>query len=88
MNVEVTRVSSKGQVVIPSKMRRKLGIVEGAKLMILSDGQNLLIKPISPPKMDTFKALIKKSRAIVKKKGLRKSDLKEAIRSVRNASRR
>ncbi len=88
MKIEVTSVSSKGQVVIPNKIRRQIGILEGAKLMIITDGQNLLLKPIQAPKYETFKMLIKESHELARKHGLTKDDVAKVIKKVRNESRR
>ncbi len=87
MTVAITSVSSKGQVVIPSKIRERLGIGEGSKLVIVTDGENVLLKPIEAPNVETFKSLIKESRALARKKGLTKSDVAKAMKSVRNERR-
>ncbi len=88
MNIEITSVSSKGQVVIPNRIRKDVGIMTGSKLMIITDGQNLLLKPIQAPKYETFKELIKESHALAKKSGLKKADLEKSIKKLRNENRR
>ena len=42
-DVSITRVSSRGQVVIPSELRE--GFKEGEKLIIIREGNKLLMKP-------------------------------------------
>jgi AbrB family looped-hinge helix DNA binding protein len=42
MNVAITKMSSKGQVVIPSEMRK--GIREGDKLLIIKNNGQLIMK--------------------------------------------
>jgi antitoxin PrlF len=84
--VEFTSVSSRGQVVIPGDLRKQLGIEVGTKLMVFSDGINLLLKPIVAPGMDSFKKMIKESHAFAKKAGLKKSDVKKAIKKVRSSA--
>ena len=84
---QVTSISSKGQIVIPQNIRQILGVKNGTKLVILTDGKNLLLKPIKAPQFDTFKSLIKESRKIVVKKGLKQTDLKKLIKKVRNENR-
>ena len=44
--IEITSVSSKGQVVIPKSIRSQLAIGEGTKFIIIADGSNLLLKKI------------------------------------------
>ena len=84
---EVTSLSSKGQVVIPGKIREELGIDVGAKLVVFTDGTNLLLKPIEAPKADVFKKLIAESRNWAKKSKMTKTDIAKAIKKVRNARR-
>ena len=85
--VDVTSVSSKGQVVIPRTFRKNLGIETGDKLLVLSDGVNLLLKPMEEPRLDTFKRLINESRRYAKEAGLKRDDIPQVIRKVRNANR-
>lgn len=47
--VETVTVTSKGQITIPSKLRRELRIVEGEKLLIIREGN--AIKIIPPPRL-------------------------------------
>ena len=42
MNINVTKMSSKGQVVIPADMRK--GIKEGEKIIIIQNGNQLILK--------------------------------------------
>ncbi|MBI3011446.1 MAG: AbrB/MazE/SpoVT family DNA-binding domain-containing protein [Candidatus Omnitrophica bacterium] len=85
--LDVTTMSSKGQVVIPTDIRKELGLLTGVKLMVLTDGSNLLLKPIQAPKLQAFHALARRSRHYAKQVGLRKSVLARALRAVRHESR-
>jgi antitoxin PrlF len=87
INTEVTSLSSKGQVVIPERIRKTLGLETGSKLVVLTDGTNLLLKRIEEPKLETFKELIKESRKFARSTGMKKSDVSQAIRKVRGESR-
>ena len=87
VQLEVTSISSKGQVVIPADIRKEMGLFEGDKLMVFSDGVNVLLKPILKPKMKTFKKLIQESRRYAKAHGLTKEDLRNAVKKVRNKNR-
>lgn len=87
MNVKVTSVSSRGQVVIPSDIREKLGIVSGANLIVLTDGANVLLKPIRAPKLQSFERLIKASRALAAAQKIKKGDVRKIIKRVRHESR-
>lgn len=41
-------VTTKGQIVIPSKIRRKLNIKKGTKLYIEEKGDEVILKPVTP----------------------------------------
>lgn len=45
VNISVTRISSKGQIVIPSEMRKDLK--EGEELIILKDEDRIILKKVS-----------------------------------------
>jgi len=44
--VETVTVTSKGQVTIPSRLRRELKIVEGEKLLVIREGNAIKIIPV------------------------------------------
>lgn len=52
MDVGITRVSSKGQIVIPSSMRNNLS--EGEELLIIREGERYIIK-----RLDELKPALK-----------------------------
>lgn len=87
INAEVTSLSSKGQVVIPDRIRKILGLSAGTKMMVITDGSNLLFKPIEEPKIASFEKLILESRNFARKSGLKKSNLKKVIKDVRRENR-
>jgi antitoxin PrlF len=85
--VEVTSLSSKGQVVIPNRIRQELKMSTGTKFIVLTEGGNLLLKPILSPKLATFKKLINQSRKIALEKGLSRNNLPALIQRVRRENR-
>ena len=84
--LEVTKLSSKGQVVLPQAIRQKLHLGEGEKFMVFCDKDTVILKKIERPVIERFKELLKESRAYAKKAGLTQADVKEAIRRVRSQS--
>jgi len=50
--METVTVSSKGQVTIPSRLRKELKIVKGEKLLIVREGN--LIKMIPVPRLSNL----------------------------------
>ena len=53
--MEITKVSSKGQVVIPSRIREKLGIIEGSTIAIDIVDNMAVIKRIDIDLVNQFK---------------------------------
>ena len=69
-------------------MRTNLSLRPGAKLMVMSDCDNILIKPLQAPKLAVFDRLIQASRDAARKSGMKRSDVTTAIRKVRHTGSR
>ena len=82
-NVSPTKMSSKGQVVIPDNIRRNLNLKAGAHFIVVGDKDVVILKSISPPSIDEFDELIARAHKAGKKAGLKKADIAEAIKKVR-----
>jgi len=81
--LETTRMSSKGQVVIPEAVRKRLGLKEGAKFVVVADKDVVVLKALGPPSMAEFDDLIAEARRQARKAGLKRSDVAAAIARVR-----
>jgi AbrB family looped-hinge helix DNA binding protein len=44
--METAVVTSKGQIVIPVKIRRKLGIKNGSKIALIEQGDKVIMQPL------------------------------------------
>lgn len=82
-NVSTTKMSSKGQVVIPENIRKQLNLKAGAQFVVVGDKDVVILKNILPPSLDEFDDLIAQARKKAKEAGLKKSDITEAILKVR-----
>ncbi|MDP3563365.1 MAG: AbrB/MazE/SpoVT family DNA-binding domain-containing protein [Methanoregula sp.] len=45
MDVAITKMSSKGQIVIPASMRTDLP--EGEKILLIKEGERIILKPLT-----------------------------------------
>ena len=80
MEAAIIRVSSKGQIVIPAAWRKKMGIKDGEELLAIGDDESLVIKRIERTSLKKeFDEAVGKVRKKVKKLGVTKKDVKEAI---------
>ena len=82
-NIATTKMSSKGQVVIPEGIRKRLKLKTGAQFIVVGDNNVVILKNITPPSIEEFNELIAKARKTGKQAGLKKIDIKEAIMKVR-----
>jgi len=78
-----TRMSSKGQVVIPESIRKRLDLKEGAQFLVVGDEDVVILKRVTPPDMNEFDALIKQARRQAKEAGLRPADVRSAVVKAR-----
>ena len=81
--VSTTKMSSKGQVVIPENIRKKLNLKVGSQFVVVGDKDVVILKSISPPSIDEFGDLIAEARKKGKQAGIKKSDISNAILKVR-----
>ena len=82
-NLATTKMSSKGQVVIPEEIRKRLKLKAGAQFVVVGENDVVILKAISPPSMDEFDALIAEARQKGKEAGLKPSDITTAIVKAR-----
>ena len=82
-NVATTRMSSKGQVVIPEDIRKQLRLKTGSQFVVLGKDDVVILKAISPPAMEEFDSLIAAARKGAKQAGMKRSDVAGAIARVR-----
>ncbi len=78
-----TKMSSKGQVVIPEEIRKRLGLKVGSQFIVIGDKDTVILKAISPPSMKEFNELVKEARRQAKIVGLKRSDIAGAIAKAR-----
>ena len=83
INFSTTKMTSKGQVVIPEETRKRLGMKPGTQFMVIESRDSLIFKVIQPPSMEDFDRLLAETRRQARKAGLKKSDIANAIKAVR-----
>ncbi len=78
-----TKMSSKGQVVIPEEIRKRLGLKAGSQFVVVGDKDTVILKAISPPSMVEFDELISEARRQARLAGMNRSDIAAAIAKAR-----
>ena len=73
-------VSARGQIAIPSKMRKALDIDEGARIMFWTNGEELIIKKMTEKSWEQVTAPFRKAS-----KKIKEDEVVDAIHKLRNA---
>ncbi|MBA3073195.1 MAG: AbrB/MazE/SpoVT family DNA-binding domain-containing protein [Anaerolineae bacterium] len=78
-----TRMSSKGQIVIPESIRKQMNLIEGTQFVVVGENGVVMLKTIEAPVISDFDDLIQKVRTQAKAAGLKQSDISNAIKKAR-----
>jgi AbrB family looped-hinge helix DNA binding protein len=81
--IATTKLSSKGQVVIPEDVRKELGLEPGAQFVVMGEGDVVILKKIEAPDRQEFRSLARKVRSQARRAGMKRSDVKKAVRVAR-----
>ena len=82
-NIEITSVSSRGQIVLPQSLRNKMRIREGEKFVVIGEDNTIILKKLEMPSFNGIDKLLKKTRDFAKKKEIESSDVEEAVKHTR-----
>ena len=83
MAVSTTKMSSKGQVVIPESIRESLGLQTGARFVVVAGQDAILLKLVAQPSMEEFDELLAEARRQARHAGLEQSDIGNAVAAAR-----
>ncbi|MBC8205652.1 MAG: AbrB/MazE/SpoVT family DNA-binding domain-containing protein [Kiritimatiellales bacterium] len=78
-----TKMTSKGQVVIPEAVRNRLGLHTGDQFVVVGDSDVVILKTIKAPSTREFNGLISKARKQARAAGMKQSDIKDAVKAAR-----
>jgi AbrB family looped-hinge helix DNA binding protein len=78
-----TRMSSKGQIVIPEAIRKRLNLQPGTQFVVVGEDDVVILKAITAPGIETFDKLIQEARQQAKKAGLKRRDIADAVSKAR-----
>jgi len=82
--IATTKLSSRGQVVIPEEVRTRLGLQPGAQFVVVGEGDVVVLRLVSAPDLDDLDALLAEARSQARRAGLKRSDVAAAIQQVRD----
>ena len=88
MAIDVLTVSSKGQVVLPATIRRKLSIESGTRLAAYASDDFIMLKVLRMPTEEDFKAKLDEAQEWAASVGYSEDDVNDLIKSVRARKRK
>lgn len=83
MKPSTTKMSSKGQVVIPEEIREQLGLTAGTQFVVVGDRDVVILKTLTAPSMSEFDSLIGEARRQAKTAKMSRTDLQNAVKAVK-----
>ena len=87
MSVEVITVSSKGQIALPSGMRKRMSINQGDKFAAYDDGNVIMLKPLKIPSEEEFRLWLDEAAEWAAASGLQESQVSDIIKEYRAETR-
>lgn len=66
MKTEVSTVTTKGQLVIPSKLRRKYSIKQGTQVAFLEEENRLVLQPLTAEFIRSLRGSLKGEPSVLK----------------------
>lgn len=85
--VELTKVSSRGQIVIPHEIRENMHIKEGDAFAAVASGDTLMLKRVKTPSKEDilreFEKLVERGTTKAKKLGIKERDIPGLIHKAR-----
>lgn len=89
MEIEFTRPSSSGQVMIPKAIRKELGITPKDRFLVFGKDDTIVFKKIEKPLIEkSFDEIARPLKKVVKTRGFRRKDLEKAIKDIRKNNRK
>jgi len=79
----MTKLSSKGQVVIPDEIRQELGLEAGAQFLIYAEKDAIVFKLVQTPPKEDFEAILGNANKAAKKAGFKREMIEEEIKKYR-----
>ena len=78
-----TKMSSKGQIVIPENIRDRLGLKPGEQFVVVGEDDVVILKKIAPLSMADFDELITTARQQARQASMKRSDISSAVGATR-----
>jgi AbrB family looped-hinge helix DNA binding protein len=87
MALELTRLSERGQIVIPTELRKSMNLREGERFIIMGVGDTIVLRKLElSQERLRLKKLIRDSQKKARKGGFTEEEVTKLIRETRKAT--
>ncbi len=87
MALELTRLSERGQIVIPTELRKSMRLKEGERFIVMGIGDTIILRKLElSQERLRLKKLIRESREKTGKSGFSESEVEKLIRETRKVT--
>lgn len=87
VDVEIAKMSSKGQIVVPRKLRKRLNAREGTLFAVVGTSDSLVLKKVSTPSkeelLSSIRGMAREAASVLRGKGLAEKDVIRAAVGAR-----
>lgn len=88
MDTQVLTVTSKGQISLPIKIRKKLSIDTGDNLVAYTTNDAIILKTLKLPSVKDFESALLEAKTWAASVGYEEKDVNKIIKSVRKKKRK
>ena len=92
MDVEITKMSSKGQIVIPQSIREEISASEGTVFAVVSGKDSIVLKKIAKPSKEELihelKKIANEGSKRAEKLGIKEKDVPDLVHKLRESKKK
>ena len=89
MKTETTKMSSRGQIVIPQDVREEIKADEGTIFLVMTSGDTLILKKVKTPSQEeilkNLEDFAKEGQKRAEKLGIKESDVPDLVHKLRKS---
>ncbi len=91
MDIEITKMSSRGQIVVPQDLRKEMKAKEGTLFAVFGSNDTIILKRIKVPSkeklIEELDRIAKAGRKRAEKLGLKEEDIPKIVHKIRKIKR-
>ena len=81
--LEITTITDTGQLVLPPALAADLSSAHITKMLLYSDGDSIVLKPLAKPDPGAYKQFMQEARRYAAMNAMKTDDIADAVARVR-----